>query len=105
MIDRSYRGLILIDQDDNNLIVSNPERILEILNINSCFYFILRLGSTFYLVKATSNELRGIHFTFLCDFATLSTGDQLVFPHFTPFAQTKPKKFKTAMSKAVFEFK
>lgn len=80
-MDHSYRGLALKDQDEIDVLISDQEKILEILSISTYFFFLLRLGSTFFLVKATRNEIKGIHFTFLCDFTTLSTGDQLVFTH------------------------
>jgi hypothetical protein len=65
----------------------------------------LRLGSTFYLVKASNNELNGIHFTFLCDFTTLSTGDQLTFSHLSNPVKKKHDKPKFTLMNAVKDFK
>ena len=45
---------------------------------NRQLYFMLKLSSTFYLVKAEFTP--ELNFTFLCDFTTYSSGNQLTFP-------------------------
>ena len=55
ILNKSYRGLIFIDHDAANLSSSNQEKLLDLLNLSVSFYFILKLGLTFYLVKATIN--------------------------------------------------
>jgi len=55
-------------------------------------------------VKASLNEIPEIDFTFLCDFTTLSHGDQLVFPHIKPLTKHQEWKTRPVLVKAVEEF-
>jgi hypothetical protein len=51
------------------------------LRIHKSFYFILKLNYTFYIVKVILSPQMEIKFTFIYDFTTHNTGDQLYFTH------------------------
>jgi hypothetical protein len=103
-LDYSYRGLNFVDLDDSSL-KNDQEKIEKMLNLSHVFYFLLKLSSTFYLVKAYSNPSLEISFTFLCDYTTLSTGNQLVFPHVIPVTKGRESKTKLTLPKIAEEFR